>query len=55
MITEDQVVGAYRKALRLEVRLHRDEEETTAQTGERQDATADHNKIRLQYLAQETR
>lgn len=55
MITEDQVVDAYRKSLRLRARMHRDDNETAAEFDERLSAIAEFDTIELQYLAQETR
>lgn len=55
MITEEQVVEAYRKHLRLEVRKMIAENtgvETIPQGDERIDAAADLSEIHLQYLSQ---
>ncbi|MER9176256.1 hypothetical protein NKH72_22010 [Mesorhizobium sp. M0955] len=54
MITEDQVVDAYRRALQLKVRERRQSlQETSEQFEERLDAIAAHDLLHLQYLAQE--
>lgn len=56
MITEDQVVEAYRKALQLNARRVRLDGtvrgETEAEQEERLDAVCDHSTLELQYLAE---
>ncbi|SCW95824.1 hypothetical protein [Ancylobacter rudongensis] len=56
MITEGQVVEAYRAWLRLKIREQRQGLiETQSQADERQDAQYHWQTFELQYLAQETR
>lgn len=57
MITEDQVVEAYRKALQMNARRVRLDGtvrgETEVEQDERLDAVAEHATLELQYLAEQ--
>lgn len=57
MITEDQVVEAYRKTLQMNARRVRLDNtirgETEAEQDERLDAVCDHSTLELQYMAEQ--